>query len=388
MAALPGAVTKVNMGCGDACRDGYVGCDIRFHLGMSLANVFPAWELSAHYHDLQAIYSRHMLEHLTLAEVEATLRDWRRALAVGGEVELWVPDLTFHMAQLDPQHITNALWDNELSPLRWGVAGLYGWQRGVRVGDPATYGDVHKMGFVRGLLELLLGRAGLSVIRTDKPAPQHLVVVARKTVGDVERQVSSCHAGIRPDHVGRYRYAVQAAHPDALQILDVGCGCGYGTAVLVDAYPSAVVHAVDQDADAIAWAQRHWAHRRVRYYVGDVTDPGCGYGSALAQPVDLVVCFEMLEHLKDPEPVLRRLAAYLRPDGRLVVSTPNSERLPYNPAVYPYHTRHYTMAELSQMLGRCGLLLTAYGSQHDVERGLVVPADAGGLFLVAVCCRA
>jgi SAM-dependent methyltransferase len=38
---------------------------------------------------------------------------------------------------------------------------------------------------------------------------------------------------------------------------------------------------------------------------------------------DVVLCGDVLEHLRDPERMLRRVRPLLRPDGRLVLTTPN-----------------------------------------------------------------
>jgi 2-polyprenyl-3-methyl-5-hydroxy-6-metoxy-1,4-benzoquinol methylase len=38
---------------------------------------------------------------------------------------------------------------------------------------------------------------------------------------------------------------------------------------------------------------------------------------------DAVVCGDLIEHLRDPQAFLSRIRPFLRPDGRLVLSTPN-----------------------------------------------------------------
>lgn len=46
------------------------------------------------------------------------------------------------------------------------------------------------------------------------------------------------------------------------------------------------------------------------------------------EPADVVVAGEIIEHLESPGPFLRAVAPLLKPDGRLVVTTPNAYRVP------------------------------------------------------------
>jgi hypothetical protein len=78
------------------------------------------------------------------------------------------------------------------------------------------------------------------------------------------------------------------------------------------------------------------------FQVGDVQDMPFDEGS-----FDLVVCFEVLEHLEDPEPALTALKDVLREGGLLIVSSPN--RGVYPPG-NPYHLHEFTLEELRDAL--------------------------------------
>ena len=80
---------KVYVGCGSDRKEGYVGCDLRKLNSVEV--VCKSWELSCHFEKVREIYCRHMLEHLTFKEVEATLNDWHKCLQVGGCIHLVVP---------------------------------------------------------------------------------------------------------------------------------------------------------------------------------------------------------------------------------------------------------------------------------------------------------
>ncbi len=116
------------------------------------------------------------------------------------------------------------------------------------------------------------------------------------------------------EHTARYRMACTFA--PGLRVLDAGCGTGYGAALLAAAGASEVV-GIDIDPEAIADASKRHGSDRVRFETGNLL--------ALDEvgPFDLIVCFEVLEHLIDPAGVLGALRALLTPRGVVVCSVPN-----------------------------------------------------------------
>ena len=119
------------------------------------------------------------------------------------------------------------------------------------------------------------------------------------------------------------------------RVLDLGSGSGYGTAAIANG--AARVTGVDRVApDA---AQRSDAAQFVR-------------ADLRASPFrprvfDLVVSFQVIEHLEDPSDYLDTLAAALRPDGVALVTTPN---ILTSDGVNPYHVREYRADELDEVL--------------------------------------
>lgn len=192
------AGAKLCVGCGEQEVDGYVGCDLRPLPNVQLA--CRAWDISEHCSELAEIYSRHMLEHLTLEESQLTLKDWYRALMPGGLVRIEVPNMDFAMKQWGRADWSAEQFNNRYSDARWGFAGFYGWQREC---DPReadynqSYWDVHKSGYTPESMQYFLTEAGFesveiqlegfteAQIRRRKIAPDasdgcHLIAMARK----------------------------------------------------------------------------------------------------------------------------------------------------------------------------------------------------------------
>ena len=62
---------------------------------------------------------------------------------------------------------------------------------------------------------------------------------------------------------------------------------------------------------------------------------------------DFVVCFQVIEHIKDDMQFVREVARVLRPGGKFIVSTPNA---PMSLTRNPWHVREYTAEELQNLL--------------------------------------
>src|SRR2546428_3910872 len=115
-------------------------------------------------------------------------------------------------------------------------------------------------------------------------------------------------------------------------VLDAGCGEGYGAALLAET--AARVVGVDR-TEAIAIARARHARPGLEFRAVDLERL-----SALGERFDLVVSFQVIEHLRDPVGFIGALVAA---GGALIVTTPN--RLA-SVSENPYHLREWTAAEL------------------------------------------
>ena len=145
---------------------------------------------------------------------------------------------------------------------------------------------------------------------------------------------------VRADHVARYRWAAERITG---HVIDAGCNCGYGAAILADA--GLTVTAVDDWSPGLEFAREHWARPGITWAKADFE------GKFEFPPADAVVAFEVIEHLENPRLLLteaRRVA------GRLFASVPNQDVWPWKPRLAPVHKRHYTRAQLEALLIECG----------------------------------
>ena len=130
-------------------------------------------------------------------------------------------------------------------------------------------------------------------------------------------------------------------------VLEVGCGEGYGTALLAASARS--VLGLDYDATTVCHAARRYP--RPRFVRANAVALPVRAGSA-----DVVVALQVIEHLWGPDEFLRECRRVLAPAGLVAVSTPN--RLTFSPGldapVNPFHVREFTAAELCGVVSRCG----------------------------------
>jgi methionine biosynthesis protein MetW len=102
--------------------------------------------------------------------------------------------------------------------------------------------------------------------------------------------------------------------PDGSRVLDVGCSTGYLARPLTER--GSVVVGIELDEGA-AEAAREVCEEVL---VGDVETIELAFPDG---SFDVVLCGDVIEHLRDPRRFLERVRPLLRKDGRLVLSTPN-----------------------------------------------------------------
>lgn len=139
------------------------------------------------------------------------------------------------------------------------------------------------------------------------------------------------------EHVARYAFAAQYA--GGKDILDVGCGVGYGSQWLAKAGAKSVL-GIDLSDEAIEHARHNYYHPAVSFKQSDATAIVRGEG------YDLVTCFELIEHIEQQETVLDLIKDALRDDGILAISTPR----PLDDIRTHFHVHEMSFEELFGLL--------------------------------------
>ncbi len=146
------------------------------------------------------------------------------------------------------------------------------------------------------------------------------------------------------EHVARYWFAARMAH--GRRVLDAGCGSGYGADLL--AREAREVLAIDISGDAIDYARQRYRRANVRFERVSCLQIPASDGS-----LDLVVAFELIEHLAEWRAFLGEVRRVLAPAGQFLVSTPN--RLYYAEAraalgPNPFHVHEFDYSEFQREL--------------------------------------
>jgi SAM-dependent methyltransferase len=123
-------------------------------------------------------------------------------------------------------------------------------------------------------------------------------------------------------------------------VLDAGCGTGYGLAMLLAAGAESAT-GLDVAQEALDDA-RGRVGERAELVRGDVRELPFDDAS-----YEVVVCFEVIEHVDRQRAALDELKRVLRPEGVLLISSPNRDVYPPG---NPHHVREYRPEELQAEL--------------------------------------
>lgn len=154
------------------------------------------------------------------------------------------------------------------------------------------------------------------LMRLDSGTPVSGLVAAIREAGHPLVIALDTYLHSFADYYRRARPEIERLVPSSAKtVLDVGCGAGVLGAHL-KRRGAALVVGVEIDPDAAAAAQGVLD----RVHVGDVEALDLPYG---AGTFDCIVLADVLEHLRDPWALLRRLAPMLAAHGRLIAGLPN-----------------------------------------------------------------
>jgi SAM-dependent methyltransferase len=146
-------------------------------------------------------------------------------------------------------------------------------------------------------------------------------------------------------HVATYEFA--RPYVTGKRVLDFGCGIGYGTHLL--APDTAAIVGVDISADAIDTAVQREAANLTFRRIPRVEEAPLPFEDS---SFDVVLSFQVIEHIVDPSVCLREVTRVLKPGGVFIAATPDrrtrlfGKQRPWN----EYHVVEYDAASFRSIL--------------------------------------
>lgn len=172
---------------------------------------------------------------------------------------------------------------------------------------------------------------------------------------------------IEADHMARYKFA--AKYVRGKSVLDIACGTGYAAPILIDAGATSY-HGGDIQQLLIDHAKNNYNGDNINFDIQDLTKLN------KINQYEVITCFETIEHIQEYQLCLDNLYKALRPNGILLVSSPN--RIITSPGATKlsdkpnneYHTQEFIPTELIEKLHLAGFAVDPdqiYGQRQRLD---------------------
>jgi SAM-dependent methyltransferase len=141
-------------------------------------------------------------------------------------------------------------------------------------------------------------------------------------------------------------WALHRYHPELRSFLEIGCGTGFVLSSIAARFPHAALTGSEIFSSGLPFA----AGRVPQAELIQMDARTIPY----VEHFDAVGAFDVLEHIKDDELVLREIHGSLRPGGGLIVTVPQHRWLWSHQDTAACHERRYAAAELRRKVQRAG----------------------------------
>lgn len=162
---------------------------------------------------------------------------------------------------------------------------------------------------------------------------------------------------------------MQLEKKNPFRVLEVGCACGATLLKIKERFPNAEIYGIECNTASAAIASGFADVKSL-----DIEQAQLDYD---IQSFDYILFADVLEHLRDPGRVLRKMKPYLKANGAMIASIPNimhytvvSDLLNGN---FTYqdagildrtHLRFFTLAEIVRLFTACGYTLPVIQSKQ------------------------
>lgn len=161
----------------------------------------------------------------------------------------------------------------------------------------------------------------------------------------------------------RSRYEFAARYVEGKQVLDIGCGEGYGSAMLAE--KAAHVVGTDSSEEVVEYAAAKYPLPNLEYRRMPAEKHAFPDGS-----FDVVVCLELIEHVENYVAVMAEMRRLLKPGGILVLSTPNKDITSpgRETPIHEFHVHEFTIPELRQLCRRYFAEVELFSQENPFEK--------------------
>lgn len=193
-----------------------------------------------------------------------------------------------------------------------------------------------------------------------------------------EREIVFSPNNVPSDHYNRYAFAVKNTSENDI-VADVACTCGYGSFML--GQKAKRVIGVDINQPVINFANKVYASDKIKFLCQNAQELD------LPEDIDLLVSFETIEHIPNPELFLRKAFSFLKENGRLICSVPNEVTRPWKEEGNSFHHRHYTSKQLVDLLEKCGFKVQEIYQQYFDNDCIIEQRPEEGAMLIAIAVK-
>ncbi|OGW39029.1 MAG: hypothetical protein A2Y97_02330 [Nitrospirae bacterium RBG_13_39_12] len=171
------------------------------------------------------------------------------------------------------------------------------------------------------------------------------------------------------DHVSRYRFA--ANYVKNKKVLDIACGSGYGSKILIENGAISVT-GMDISQDTIDYAKNRYVADGLDFIQGDILHVGFPDNF-----FDIVISFETIEHLKNYRKAILEIRRVLKEDGLLIISSPNRRltspgKSINEPPNNEHHFIEFSKEEFTSLLSEYYEIMGLYG-QRPINKVFLIP---------------
>jgi 2-polyprenyl-3-methyl-5-hydroxy-6-metoxy-1,4-benzoquinol methylase len=155
-------------------------------------------------------------------------------------------------------------------------------------------------------------------------------------------------------HQFAYRFALKFA--SGKDILDVGCGTGYGCSILAER--ANYVLGLDKDKNAIEYCNAHYSAPNINFRQTDASM------LEREREFDVAVSFQVIEHMRNVDDFIDRIKNLVKQNGIIIITTPNVKISQNAETDNPFHLSDMNYEQFERLIDRKFKTYKIFGVAH------------------------